>query len=158
MKSVLDFVLKKLNITDSRRTDIPLQTVRGINIWKEYRLEEEGIESVQNLATADLLELAVHTHFNIRTLIDWIDQSIMLSRFTEDQIKTMSSLSISISAIELAASSPEYRRTSDISNALADLLKIDKTLMENSLNGLYEDTYVRQLWSQWQSGKSSLPK
>lgn len=121
-------------------------------------MEEEGIESVQNLATADLLELAVHTHFNIRTLIDWIDQSIMLSRFTEDQIKTMSSLSISISAIELAASSPEYRRTSDISNALADLLKIDKTLMENSLNGLYEDTYVRQLWSQWQSGKSSLPK
>ncbi len=39
--------------------ELPIQMVQGIDIWKEQRLEEEGIESIQNLATADILTLAV---------------------------------------------------------------------------------------------------
>jgi hypothetical protein len=54
--------------------------VSGINLWIEYRLAEEGIENVQNLATADPITLAIHTHYNVRTLVDWIDQALLLHR------------------------------------------------------------------------------
>ena len=79
-----------MNVTKPSTEDLPLQMVKGINIWKAYRLEEEGIENVQNLATADVTELAVRTHYNFRTLIDWIDQSLLLVRLTSEQSKALS--------------------------------------------------------------------
>ena len=80
--------------------------VKGINMWKEYRLEEEGIENVQNLATADVTELTVRTHYNFRTLVDWIDQAILLTRLTGEQVKALASQATAVSAIEFAAASP----------------------------------------------------
>jgi hypothetical protein len=160
LESLLYRVIRSLNFNRSKqfkRDDVPLQMVRGINIWKEYRLEEEGIESVQNLATANLLELAVRTHYNIRTLIDWIDQSIVLSRFTDEQVDTMGKNAVNISAVDLAAASPDFMGNSQASDALANLLGIDKTLMANCLNNLCADNYVRQLWFEWQSGRGRMP-
>lgn len=155
---LVDKALKALNYSSRKRDDLPLQMVRGINLWKEYRLEEEGIESVQNLATANLIELTVHTHYNLRTLIDWIDQAIVLSRFTIEHVTTMSNQSVAISAMELAAASPEYRGgDTTLSDALAVALNIEKSMMANTLNMLFEDTYVRQLWREWQSGRGALP-
>lgn len=136
------------------RNDLPLRSIKGIDIWKEYRLEEEGIESVQNMATASLFELTVRTHYNARTLMDWIDQSIVLSRFSTEHVRIMSKNAISISAIDLAASSPLYRGDDTVSEALAELLHIDNTLMANTLNSLYEDTYVSELWSRWAEGET----
>jgi len=152
LQYILEKALQLLNVTKPKRDDLALQMVKGINIWKEYRLEEEGIESVQNLATADLLELAVRTHYSIRTLIDWIDQSVVLSRFSIDQIKKLSDQTVSISAIDLAASSPQYRGSTDVSDELATTLGVSKLLMANTLNSLFEDRYVRELWRKWQSG------
>jgi len=136
------------------RNDLPLRAIKGIDIWKEYRLEEEGIESVQNMATASLFELTVRTHYNARTLMDWIDQSIVLLRFSTEHVRIMSDHAISISAIDLAASSPAYKDSDAVSNALAKLLNIDPILMGNTLNSLYEDTYVSELWSRWAEGET----
>lgn len=157
---VLDWVLEKtlkvLDITKPKQDDLPLQMVRGIDIWKEYRLEEEGIENVQNLATADVVELAVRTHYSFRTLIDWIDQAIMLSRLTSDQVKALTSQAMAISAIELAAAAPENNNgDKTFATALATQLKVDPVLMAATLDRLYEDEYVRSLWEMWQSGKET---
>jgi len=154
---ILDWALEKtlqlLDIRQPKQDDLPLQMVRGIDIWKEYRLEEEGIENVQNLATANVLELAVKTHYSLRTLIDWIDQSIMLSRLTTDQVKALASQAMAISAIELAAAAPENNNgDKTFANALAAQLKVDAILMAATLDRLYEDEFVRQLWKMWQSG------
>jgi hypothetical protein len=160
LESLLYRVIKSLDFNPFKkfkRDDVPLQTVRGINVWKEYRLEEEGIESVQNLATANLIELAVRTHYNIRTLIDWIDQSIVLSRFTDEQVDIMGKNAVSISAVDLAACSPDFTQSDVASNALAALLGINPILMANCLNNLCADSYVRQLWFEWQSGRGKMP-
>lgn len=69
--------------TQDKTEELPLDLVQGIDIWKEQRMEEEGIESVQNLATSDVLTLAVKTHYPLRTLIDWIDQAILINRLPE---------------------------------------------------------------------------
>jgi len=160
---VLDWLLEKtlqlLDIRQPKQDNLPLQMVRGIDIWKEYRLEEEGIESVQNLATADVLELAVKTHYGFRTLIDWIDQSIMLSRLTSDQVKALAAQAMAISAIELAAAAPENNNgDKTFATALATQLKVDPTLMAATLDRLYEDEFVRDLWQMWQIGKDAPTK
>lgn len=153
----LDWVLGKclefLNRGKPKSDDLPLQMVKGINIWKEYRLEEEGIENVQNLATADVTELTVRTHYNFRTLIDWIDQALLLTRLTTDQIKILGEQATAISAIEMAAASPKSSGNNNVANALAAALKVDPVLMAATMDRLYEDEYVQDLWNLWQSGK-----
>jgi hypothetical protein len=149
---VLDKTLKLLNVAQPKSSDLPLQMVNGINIWKAYRLEEEGIENVQNLATADVTELAIRTHYNFRTLIDWIDQSLLLIRLTSDQAKILTAQATAISAIELAAASPKASGNNSVAHALANVLKIDEVLMAATMDRLYEDQYVQDLWKLWQSG------
>lgn len=157
---VLDWVLEKtlklMDIAQPKQDDLPLQMIKGIDIWKEYRLEEEGIENTQNLATADVLELAVKTHYSFRTLIDWIDQAMLLSRLTQDQVKALTSQAMAVSAIELAAASPENNNGDrTFATALATQLKVDPVLMAATLDRLYEDEFVRDLWQMWQSGKET---
>lgn len=145
--------LKFLSLGKPKSEDLPLQMVKGINIWKEYRLEEEGIENVQNLATADVTELTVRTHYNFRTLIDWIDQALLITRLTSDQVKLLSGQATAISAIEMAAVSPKACGNTEVAEALARKLSVDPVLMGATLNRLYEDQYVQDLWNLWQSGK-----
>ena len=41
--------------------DYPLNQLDGLNVWYEARLVEEGIEDMQNLATANLVDVILHT-------------------------------------------------------------------------------------------------
>lgn len=66
------------------KTNIPsftekfaLERLDGINIYHRARLIDEGIENMENLAHAELIELMLQTRIPLATLIDWIDQSIL---------------------------------------------------------------------------------
>ncbi len=62
-------------VVPTLRTDYPLSDLDGLNIWYEARLLEEGIEDMQNLATANLVEVILHTRVPVGRLVDWIDQA-----------------------------------------------------------------------------------
>lgn len=62
-------------VVPSMRTEYPLSDLDGLNIWYEARLLEEGIEDMQNLATANLVEVILHTRVPVGRLVDWIDQA-----------------------------------------------------------------------------------
>ena len=55
----------------------PLDHLDGLTIWHESRLEEEDIENVPNMATADMVDLVLHTQIPAERLVDWIDQAIL---------------------------------------------------------------------------------
>jgi hypothetical protein len=55
--------------------DYPLGDLDGLNIWYEARLLEEGIEDMQNLATANLVDVMVRTRVPVGRLVDWVDQA-----------------------------------------------------------------------------------
>jgi hypothetical protein len=55
--------------------DYPLNQLDGLNVWYEARLVEEGIEDMQNLATANLVDVMLHTRVPVGRLIDWVDQA-----------------------------------------------------------------------------------
>jgi hypothetical protein len=128
--------------------ELSLQLVQGIDIWKVARLEEEGIESVQNLATASAVTLAAKMHYPLRTIVDWVDQAILIQRFPESA-KRLPAIGVPVSAIEFA-----WLANSDDSPAfarIAQALGVDVDLLRMTATSLDEDLYVNVLWRLWQS-------
>ena len=64
----------------SLESRLPLDCLDGCTIWHEARFEEEDIENVPNMATADIVELLANTPFPGDRLIDWVDQAILLTQ------------------------------------------------------------------------------
>jgi len=62
----------------------PLTMIEGISVFHEYRLREEGIDNVQNLATADLEDLVFKTSFCKNQVKDWISQSKLCLHFEKN--------------------------------------------------------------------------
>lgn len=59
-------------------SDQPLSQLDGLNIWVEARFVEEGVEDLQNLVSADLVDLLLNTRVPVTRLVDWIDQACLL--------------------------------------------------------------------------------
>ncbi len=55
----------------------PLNDLDGLNAFQEDRLMLEGIENLQNLATANIVDLMLRTRYPVEQIIDWIDQALL---------------------------------------------------------------------------------
>ncbi len=64
-------------LVPSMRSQYPLSELEGLNVWYEARLAEEGIEDMQNLASANLVDLVLRTRVPIARLVDWLDQAFL---------------------------------------------------------------------------------
>lgn len=71
-----------------------LSKIEGLSIWHQGRLKQEGIENVQNLATADLPALVVGTPFAITQIVDWIDQAILLRHTSDLQFEALEKIGV----------------------------------------------------------------
>ncbi len=132
----------------------PLTLIRGVNLWNESRLEEEGIENVQQLSTCDVVELAINTRYTLRTLVDWVDQAILL-RTLGDKAQVLRDRAFVTGAIELAASAQSHGGKLEVIKAIADVLDVSAALVASTMESLAEDEYVRMLWALWQSNLES---
>jgi hypothetical protein len=65
-------------------SDYPLRHLEGLNIWYESRLIEEGIESLQNLCSASLVDLMLKTRIPVMRLVDWLDQAYLHLHLPKD--------------------------------------------------------------------------
>ncbi len=61
----------------SLRTPHPLTWIDGLTIWHEARLAEEGIDDMEHLASANMVDLVLRTRSPIGRLIDWMDQALL---------------------------------------------------------------------------------
>ncbi|MFN2506714.1 MAG: hypothetical protein ABR540_21290 [Acidimicrobiales bacterium] len=64
-------------VVPSLRNNYPLSDLDGLSVWYEARLLELGIEDMQNLATANLVDVVLHSKVPVARLIDWVDQGIL---------------------------------------------------------------------------------
>lgn len=78
IQNLLQIPLRPL--VPSLRSDYPLSDLDGLNIWYESRLLEEGIEDMQNLATANLVDVILRTRVPVGRLVDWVDQAHLYLR------------------------------------------------------------------------------
>jgi hypothetical protein len=60
--------------------DYPLSGVEGLNVWQEARFAEEGVEEMQHLVSADLVELLLRSRTTVSKLMDWLDQATLALR------------------------------------------------------------------------------
>ncbi|MEO8767925.1 MAG: hypothetical protein ABI363_06250 [Nitrosospira sp.] len=68
---------------DSYRA-LPLSMLAGMSYAHELRLEREGFDNVENLSSADAVDLAVRTCFSYNQLKQWIDQAWLAAHLRED--------------------------------------------------------------------------
>jgi len=64
-----------------------LEAIDGLNDTHRIRLQEVGIDNVQNLKGYNFLELMVKTPFPVRTLLDWKMQAQLICKFHDDYLK-----------------------------------------------------------------------
>lgn len=69
---------------DHIESNLPLNMLDGINLWHRARLEEEDIENVHSMATADLVDRFLSTRFPPDRLIDWVDQAMLYTALGAD--------------------------------------------------------------------------
>lgn len=62
---------------------LPLEMIEGVSGFHKARLNELGIDNVQNLAHASLMELILKTPFRPRILVDWMAQARLCLEFKE---------------------------------------------------------------------------
>ena len=65
----------------------PLSDIDGMNVWYQARLLEEGIEDIQNLATANIVDVVMHSRAPVGRIVDWIDQAVLRQHLPPTQRK-----------------------------------------------------------------------
>jgi hypothetical protein len=75
-------------IVPSMISQLPISDLDGLTVWNEARLEEEDIENIPNMATADLVELLLNTRLPPERIIDWTDQAILYTQLGPQEEKT----------------------------------------------------------------------
>jgi len=81
-------VLKKVTFASvavpSLTTQLPISDLDGLTVWHQSRLEEEDIENIPNMATANLVDLLLNTRVPPDRIIDWVDQAILYTQIGAD--------------------------------------------------------------------------
>ncbi len=67
---------KRVQVLQTRH---PLSEIDGMNVWYEARLLEEGVENVQNLSTANIVDVVLHSRAPVGRIVDWIDQALLIN-------------------------------------------------------------------------------
>ncbi len=99
-------------VNNSFKQRFPLNRISGVTIWIEARLLEEDIENVQNLVTADIIDLMLRTNLHPRRIIDWIDQGVLLlyvEKSAAQSLKETLSAHGILTATDLLAANARYQ-------------------------------------------------
>ncbi len=75
---------KTLQDSTLKSDALSLSLIEGISDFHQVRLQDEGIDNIQNLASSHIEALIVNTPFTTLQLIDWIDQAILRLYVTRD--------------------------------------------------------------------------
>jgi len=79
LRALFRFTARRLRgFVPSLEPAYPLNRLDGLNVWYEARLLEEGIEDLENLVSANLVDVLLHTRVPVARLVDWLDQAILL--------------------------------------------------------------------------------
>jgi hypothetical protein len=109
--------------------EVRLSSVEGLSIFQQGRLKQDGIENVQNLATANIPALITTTPFTVNQLIDWIDQAILLVHTSDKQFRSLERLGI-IRASDVLANTVHESHLEQLAKSLvekqADALRISE--------------------------------
>lgn len=88
------FSKRVLGVGSGVAKETRLSELEGLSIWHQGRLQQEGIENVQNMATTYVPSLIVTTPFALGELVDWVDQAILLVYANDEMYHTLETAGI----------------------------------------------------------------
>ncbi|MCB8945310.1 MAG: tetratricopeptide repeat protein [Ardenticatenaceae bacterium] len=114
---------------------LPLSQLDGLNAYHEDRLLLEGIENMQNLASANTVDLMLRTRFTVEQLIDWMDQAVLQihtrDRFDDFRRSGLRTATDFMDAYE-AKDEPNDKKREEWRGKLAALLNSHNPAMANN--------------------------
>ena len=126
--------------------DQPLSLLDGLTIYQEDRLLLEGIENLQNLASANIVELMLKTRFSVEQIVDWIDQALLHMHTGEYAAAFRnSSMRTATDFLDVYRKTPEARRPALAELLVSQLPKDDKrpvTLTATTALALFDSLAV----------------
>jgi hypothetical protein len=145
---------------------IPLSQIRGIGPQIEERLSEEGIDDVNALASAEPIRLLRNTSFDLRQILTWIDEAILIVTLPrswealEDEGIT-GAIDLAWYAYGLDMTMPTNMPLEEVKarreeqekafQGLADKAKVGKQSLLATINRLREDRQVQDVWALYNS-------
>ena len=133
---------------------LPLSQIRGIGPQIEERLNEEGISDVNSLATAEPVRLVRNTSFDMRQILNWIDEAILIVTLPRSW-EALEEAGIT-GAIDLAWYSSKMvdPKTGSLINPLppeitelAGIAKIPVGAFTATIQRLSQDVQVQYIWT-----------
>jgi len=119
-----------------------LEAIDGLNDTHRIRLQEVGIDNVQNLKGYNFLELMVKTPFPVRTLLDWKMQAQLICKFHDDYLKLRKiGVRTSFDFIQAIETTSLENTTKDLSS----LTTIEEPLLYINYENLKKDPSVIML-------------
>jgi len=150
---------------------IPLSQVRGIGPQIEERLSEEGIDDVNALASAEPIRLLRNTSFDLRQILSWIDEAILIVTLPrswqalEDEGIT-GAIDLAWYAYGLDMGIPTDTLPEEVKarreeqekafQGLADKAKMEKQSLLATIQRLREDRQVQDVWALYNSFTGSM--
>jgi uncharacterized protein (TIGR03067 family) len=136
---------------------MPLSQVRGITAQIEDRLTEEGVLDVFGLATTDPAKLFRNTSFDLRQIVSWIDEAILIWKLPQNW-QALQNAGIT-GAIDLAWYSKENDDQQDpkIVDNLAQQVNMNAAVLRAAIDALYEDAQVQLVWVLYQLDADAAP-
>lgn len=148
---------------------IPLTQVRGISPQIEERLSEEGIDDVNALAAAEPIRLLRNTSFDLRQILTWIDEAILIVTLPRSW-QALEEEGIT-GAIDLAwlgydpAATPQVTpdlkalltaERDQVITELAEKSKTTPTSLKATILRLQQDRQVQDIWALYNGFTESL--
>ncbi len=141
---------KLTNVADS---DALEKQIDGINFWQMDRLNEEGIESVEDLAMVDIPRLLSGTRFDAPHVMYWIDQALLVHSVGDD-IDKFKTAYVRTATDFLDCYTPTEGAALPVDGLPAGHLNNLRTALENSPNIIY----VRNYWDSFKQERVSPPE
>jgi hypothetical protein len=127
---------------------LPLTGLRGVNATIAERLEEDGIDDAYSLGMADPSRLLRSTYFDVRQLVGWMDEALLMT-FLPTTWQKLEEHGIT-GAIDLAW----YADDETALNLLARRVGVDEAMLSEVATRLLEDRQVQLLWVLYQTDRS----
>lgn len=132
---------------------VPLTQIRGIGPQIEERLAEEGITDANLLASAEPVRLMRNTPFDMRQILSWIDEAILIVTLPRSW-QALEEEGIT-GAIDLAsyfdqAIDPDTHMPREPSAAMTDLAtkaKLSYASLAATIKRLHQDRQVQTIWA-----------
>jgi hypothetical protein len=131
-------------------TDIyKIQGLRKVHV---DRLAREDILSLENLAYSNPFRVFLVTHFQMKLILDWVDQALLHLYISDDQkVKSLQGVGIR-GIIQLAAIRNDPDRAQTLYPGLRQILEYSSDNdLERLLNDLHDNPHVMVIWSAWEA-------